>query len=451
MNIKAVLSVATATVLFATIACGCDITDFGTENLLRPPKAMGDEAEIEQLISATAKKGYVLKYPKSGNYRSAIVMTDLDNDKIDEAVAFYREVDSTAIVNMLIMYSDKGKWKASNTIAVETTDIDSIDFADIDGDSTQEIILGYSTFSININKLSGFKYKNGKTLEIKSGQNYSSFYCGDFDADGVSEIMSLLMYTTENEASATMIDYSAKENTLYSKATVVMDPNVIKYHNVCIMDIDSSIKGIVVDGTNVLDEMSTQIIYFNNEMSLLRNPLYTEKSADKATNISKRNNFVFSQDIDKDGFIEFPITTKQSYSKGEDEKTVADKISWESFVTVNETTVKKLEVVANYEYDYIFKYSEKWSGNTITARIDTDERKMTFYTWNGTVPDYVLFEIKVFDIDEWELGRDIDGYTLITKDDKYAFTFNNVNKESQYSLTDDEIKTAFSLLTKADV
>ena len=30
---------------------GCNITDFSAENLLRPPKAVGDEAEIEQLTA----------------------------------------------------------------------------------------------------------------------------------------------------------------------------------------------------------------------------------------------------------------------------------------------------------------------------------------------------------------------------------------------------------------
>lgn len=447
MNIKVIISVLIIIALFATTASGCSITDFGTENLLRPPKTMGDEAEIEQLISHTAKKGYVLKYPKSGNYRSAIVMADLDNDKIDEAVAFYRESDSTALVHMLVMYSSNNKWKVSNNFVTETTDIDSVDFADIDGDGTLEIFSGYTTFSININKLSCYKYKAGKTTEIKSGQSYSSFYCGDFDADGVSEIMSLLMYTAENEASATMIDYSADENTMYSKATVVMDPNVLKYNKVSVADFDNNIKGIIVDGTTVLDEMSTQVIYFNSEMSLLRNPLHSEKIA----NVTKRSNPVLSDDVDKDGFIEVPIITKQLYSKGEDPNSVADKISWESFVTVNETTVTKLEVVANHNYGYTFKISDKWSDDTVTARVDADDRKMTFYTWNKTVPDFVLFEIKVFDVDKWELGKAIDNYTLITKDDKYAYAFNNINTGSQYSLTDDEIKTAFSLTAKADM
>lgn len=71
---------------------GCNITDFSAENLLRPPKAVGDEAEIEQLIAKTADSGYTLKYPKNGKFRSAIIMTDLDGNDSNEAVAFFATV-----------------------------------------------------------------------------------------------------------------------------------------------------------------------------------------------------------------------------------------------------------------------------------------------------------------------------------------------------------------------
>ena len=70
---------------------GCNITDFSAENLLRPPKAVGDEAEIEQLIAKTADSGYTLKYPKNGKFRSAIIMTDLDGNDSNEAVAFFSQ------------------------------------------------------------------------------------------------------------------------------------------------------------------------------------------------------------------------------------------------------------------------------------------------------------------------------------------------------------------------
>ena len=125
--------------------CGCSITDLGKEDLLRPPKTMGDEAEIEALISKTASNGYTLKYPKSGSYRSAIVMHDLNGDDVDEAIAFFREKDSAAGIHMLVMYEEDGEWKISDDFVTETTDVDCVDFADICEDDSLEILVGYAT------------------------------------------------------------------------------------------------------------------------------------------------------------------------------------------------------------------------------------------------------------------------------------------------------------------
>ena len=44
-----------------------------------------------------------------------------------------------------------------------------------------------------------------------------------------------------------------------------------------------------------------------------------------------------------------------------------------------------------------------------------------------------------------------DDFTLITKDDKYAYTFNNINPDTQISLSDDEIKTGFSTLDQSGI
>ena len=79
MKAKKALTAALICAVAASLT-GCNFGDLGTESLIRPPKTNGDEAEIEQLISDTAEKDYILKYPKSGTHRSAIVMTDLDNN-----------------------------------------------------------------------------------------------------------------------------------------------------------------------------------------------------------------------------------------------------------------------------------------------------------------------------------------------------------------------------------
>ena len=111
MKLKAVLSAVVSGTILLVSASGCNLTDFSTDSLLKPPKTMGDEAEIEQLIADTATKDYTLKYPKSGNYRSAIIMHDLNNDGVEESIAFFREKDDVTRVHMLVMYGDNDRWK----------------------------------------------------------------------------------------------------------------------------------------------------------------------------------------------------------------------------------------------------------------------------------------------------------------------------------------------------
>ena len=106
MSLKKIAAAAMAAIMAAAL-CGCDFNDLGSDGMLRPPKTMGDEAEIEQLISKSANKsGYILKYPKSGTHRSAIVFEDLDLDDGLEAVAFFRNKDDLTAVHMLIMRSN---------------------------------------------------------------------------------------------------------------------------------------------------------------------------------------------------------------------------------------------------------------------------------------------------------------------------------------------------------
>ncbi len=447
MKLKTVLSAVTLGAIFISSAGGCNITDFSSDNLLRPPKTMGDEAEIEQLIADTAKDEYTLKYPKSGNYRSAIIMSDLDGDKTDEAVAFYRERDDVTRIHMLVMYSADGEWKLSSNSVTETTDIDSVDFADVGGSKTLEILVGYTTYTPNINKLSCYTYSNGTTEEIQAGQNYSGFYCGDFNSDGKNEVMTLSLYTTENEAGATMLDYNEDKKALYAKASVPMDPNVVRFKNVAISNIGENTKGIIIDGAFASDELNTQIIYYNKELLLLRNPLFK----DKKKNFTQRSCSVISADIDNDSVIEIPSVSKLPHSKNESEETVADKITWNTFLMQNESTEVKCSMIANYNFGYTIKMPENWLSDTVTALYSTQDNSTVFYEWKKTTLGSKLFEIKVFDVEDWDKGKNTDEYTLIYKDNRYAYTFINLNTDSQYSLTDDEIKTAFSILTETVV
>lgn len=433
--------------LSAFLLSGCSITDFGIDSLLRPPKTMGDEAEIEQLIAKTAENGYTLKYPKSGTYRSAIIMHDLDGDKTEEAVAFYRENEDITRLHMLVMYNDGSEWKLSSDNVTETTDIDRVDFADVSGNGTLEILVGYSTYTQNINLLSCYSYLDGEIEDITAGQKYYEFYCGDFNSDNKDEVMALSLYSSENEANAVMLEYNGEENLLYSKAVVGMDPNVIKYKNVTVSAVGSDTQGVFVDGELATGELLTQIVYYNLELSLLRNPLYKEKTA----NATQRSCNVICADIDNDSSLDFPTVQKLPYSDSEPAETVADKITWNTLSAENESITQKCSMAVNYSLAFTVKMPDSWIDNTITAVNSLNENSTVFYEWNKSSLGDRLFEIKVFDIADWENGKGTDDYTIIYKDSTHAYAFVNFNTDSKYAMSDDEIKKSFSILTETAV
>ena len=431
-NLAAVI-LAAATALL----CGCNIADLSFEESLRPPRTMGDEAEIEKLISKTAGSNYTLKYPKSGSYRSAIIMNDLNGDGVDEAIAFFKGKDETAGVHMLLMYDQNGEWKTSGDYVTETTDVDCVDFADIDENDGLEIMVGYATYTPNINFLACYTYSDGVTDTISAGQNYSSFCCGNLDNNSKSEIMTLTLFNAETESRASMLEYNKDKNQIYVKSVAPMDPNVVKFKNIGLTDIDATVKGVVVDGSYAGEETITQVIYYNQALAILKNPLYN----DKQKNPTLRTSGVLSTDFDGDSKLEIPIVEKLPYRGEQMAQTIADKISWCAFNIKTETLAIKNIVAKHYKCNFSVKKPDRWQEGTYTAVITDNSMKL--YEWLQTNLGEELFEIKVFDVAAWDQGK-VDGYTLIYRDNHYAYAFSNPRGQSPMKLTNDEIKTAFS-------
>ena len=189
-------------ILIACLIMSSCTIGFDDENLLQPPKNTGREAAIQELIEKAAGGQYLLKYPKGGDYRSAIVTADLNSDEIDEAVAFYRAKPDEA-VHMLVMRCVKDKWKTCTDFKTAYTDVNSITFADYNFDGVLDILAGFTT-SGDVNELNIFNlnFKTSKAVRVDFTAKYSSFTTGDFDGDGGSEIITLSLTSAESEAAA---------------------------------------------------------------------------------------------------------------------------------------------------------------------------------------------------------------------------------------------------------
>ena len=74
---------------------------------------------------------------------------------------------------------------------------------------------------------------------------------------------------------------------------------------------------------------------------------------------------------------------------------------------------------------------------------------MRFFEWTGKSLGTPIFEIRAFEVSDWYKGKDTDAYTLIYRDNRTAYTFRNYTEsDSQYALTDNEIKTSFSVFSE---
>ena len=443
--LRKVIAAATLGTLLLGGSCGCNIADLSRDNLLRPPKSMGDEAEIEQLIASTAKGGYTLKYPKSGANRSAIVMHDLDNDNVDEAIAFFREKDGSTGVHMLVMYDSDGEWKISADFKSETTDVDCVSFADIDDSSSQEILTGYATYTPGVNYLAVYRYQNGKTEVIEAEQNYSSFYCGVTASGEKNRVFTLSLFSTENEAKASMLEYDSQRNALFTKASVSMDANVISYRNVAFADLGDNVRGLVVDGLLSGGGMNTQVIYYDSLQNLLLNPLCRED----ISNPTQRGSEVVSADVSNDMKYEIPTVHILPYAAVNGAASAADQLVWNHFDAKTASLLPQQRTAANYKYGYTVKLPDRWMDGSFTALLNESGSLMSFYEWDKNVTGVKLFDIAVYKVSDWDQGTGHDTHTLIYKDNRYAYTFQNEKADSALALDDNEIKTAFSLLGRS--
>lgn len=124
----------TALILLAGCAFGVGgIDDTGFEKLLSPPRLTAEQTAIHNAIVASkGENGFSLKYPRSGEYRSAFVVRNLDSEPEDEALVFCETPavgDSPAAMWLVFLDKDEGEWRAISDLSLPGMDVERLSFA----------------------------------------------------------------------------------------------------------------------------------------------------------------------------------------------------------------------------------------------------------------------------------------------------------------------------------
>ncbi|MDL2214378.1 hypothetical protein LJB76_02310 [Clostridia bacterium OttesenSCG-928-O13] len=363
---------ALACVCAAVMLAGCGGLTFQNVNdLLRAPALGQGQDEIQKAL--TSFLGGVepqYKFPKGGDWRSPLVRADFDGDGRQEAVLLYGVADATEIakekgshVYMAVLEMQQGEWQVTQDVRGLSSDVASLEVADLLGDGTKQLIVGFSNANLSQKTLGLYSYNpKGEGLERLHSFEYSRYEIGDFTGRGGSDLVVVSRY---DQPGSLRLQYVPTENGVF-----LPDLEPVKLDNLFI-SCEGIAPGIgmegervlVVDGVTSTDNgpLASQIVYYSNGR------FYTvDDFGALRGDTGRQNRLLLSRDIDGDGAVEIP-----SRQGGEIATPAGDKkleyVVWKDFTDIDEGPVIKQFGLLDSDRSVYIHLPDAWQGELVVA------------------------------------------------------------------------------------
>ncbi len=380
--------------------CGCHAAPLDSENMLRPPKTSGYEREICEALEAHLGRQPLFRYPRNGEYRSAITMKDLDGDGVEEAVVFYTESSESTLASIAVMKRSHGSWHVTATAEGLAGNVNVLLFGNILPEhSGSEIVVGWSVSSggglLTVYSCSGDEMqtividdKNG--TEAQSSSGYSGVAVCDMDGDGTDEIMTATLNTVAGTSVVRMLKYVSGEGAeqLYTAGMLSLDGSVTRYAKVTVDMLDDTTQALIIDSYKTAEVMCTEAVCWDKFNAVLTAPFNSGETG--TVSGTDRAAVIASFDADADGLIEIPVhTLLPCYTESSEQKLY--KTSWRSYDSLSGTLSEQsgFETVLNTAEGYYMVLPPSLPTD-ITARYDPNYRTMVF-----SVPEVTYEEVTV--------------------------------------------------------
>ena len=418
----------------ALLLTGCTSLSLNGPDILAPPRAAGARAELQKLLEDDSSGSYSLINPVSGEYKSGMILHDLNNDGTDEAIALYTAKDGKA--KLLTAVQKGGSYKAVGSCELSSANITGLSFADIDADNTEELIVGCDSGS-QIARLS-VCFVGDELTKTDIAEGFTGYVTGDFDGNSSSDILVLMPVNVEATATAVLKVYS--DGVFSDKSTCETDPDIKAFARLSFGKADDSLYGAFADGVNDAGEYTTQLIYYDPSTHALINPLLVYTGYQKTLRASK----VLSADCDGDGITEIPLCDTMKYAKGEDVSQVCKSISWCRYSTKQSALEPVADSVICDSMGFVINLKPDTAG-TVTARC-ADKTAMTLHKVNEksdkSAAGDILMTIRYYDKGEFDSSKIPEAvlyesssgvYTCILSDDS-GYTYEEV--KNSFKLTE---------------
>ena len=408
-----------AAVVMTVLLCGCDKYLIGGESqLMRPPYPAGEARKIQEQL--TKELGvFTLKYPKNGDYRSAIIRVDLNGNGTEEALVFYRK-DASEPISLAVLGQNEKGWQVLDTRKSEGGEVERVMFGNVNNDKCTEIIVGWTMYSTGLNIISAYSFNENRInpIDVREFSEtqasnisvaYTDMQIHDFDNDGCDEIIASYINLSEVTATAKLIEFHRgvdDSNAMSVTDTAPLDGHVLYYVGVKKAKLDDNVFGVALDGYKDNSKMVTEYIYWDSLSGDLKTPFYSEE--DKSVVCTARSIYTTSRDIDSDDVLDIPVT---EYLPGYDDASDSPMYltSWYNadFEQSGYNFIRRKRTVINTAENYSVTWQSSWDDN-VTCRIDEKNRILYFYHYQKDKFAFSdeIFRIRVFSVEEWESQLD---------------------------------------------
>ena len=301
--------------LVVLIFSGCNFkVSSSIDDLISPISPIGDNADVKEALDDYAKNGYSLKTPTYGKYITSYTFFDIDDDKEDEAFAFYEPGDDLGSIDLAVIKKIDKKWQVIGNIKGKGKDINSLDFVDVNGAKRKELIICWDEISNSTNHemcVYEIAIKNSKInfSQIGDSVTVNNFIPVDMNGDGIEEILIFKLGAgSSSYAGAELCSY--KNGKLKALGETKLDSHISQYSELKIETVGSD-KRVYADAVSSSGtSMLTELIFWSNAYGTIISPFYSYSSG--RTSDTSRNAMLASMDINSDGRIEIPKDKKLS-------------------------------------------------------------------------------------------------------------------------------------------
>ncbi len=370
---------------------GCNIAGDMRQHL-QPPRLTGEQQAVQDTLDTYLSVGGQakdsrLKYPKNGENRSAIWLTDMDGDDVDEAVAFYTVAQDEMVHIHLMRRDEEDEWKSVGDIVGNSTEVDEVTLADLDGDGGKELLVGWTMYTSVDKQLTVYTDTETGLMPLVGNLLYTAFVVEDMTESPRDD---LLVFRADTAASTVSVTLRAIENgALKIISEARLDGYIQGFTDIQLAPLSDEIKALYIDCYKDASTMLTELVFWNGEQLVA--PFYNTNTNLTTTHV--RELPLTAADVNGDGMLEVPVCRRlpgyeTATAVGSQWLTAWNTWTVQSSTQVEETTV--FYCIMNMTDGYYFRLDDQY----VTLNEDGEPEVSVTASYNAAEREWILSEFK---------------------------------------------------------